>query len=50
MYLLASTVPIRQVKPVSVWTQNEVFKWLKKHLPTSQTQYADLFLQHEITG
>ena len=46
----ASNVPVRQVKPVSVWTQSEVCKWLKKHLPEPQTHYVDLFVQHDITG
>nr|CAB3265850.1 sterile alpha motif domain-containing protein 12-like [Phallusia mammillata] len=41
---------IRQTKPVSVWTQNEVCKWLKKHIPANMAIYAEVFSEHDITG
>ncbi|XP_076806634.1 protein aveugle-like [Clavelina lepadiformis] len=46
----AANVPVRQTKPVYVWTQTEVCKWLKRHIPQTQAHYADLFAHHDITG
>lgn len=45
-----SNVPHRQTKPVYIWSQVEVCKWLKRHIPQAQAVYADLFSKHDITG
>uniref|UniRef100_H2YKM1 Uncharacterized protein n=1 Tax=Ciona savignyi TaxID=51511 RepID=H2YKM1_CIOSA len=46
----ATKAPVRQTKPVHVWSQSEVSKWLKRHLPPNQAHYAELFAYHDITG
>ncbi|XP_078487052.1 sterile alpha motif domain-containing protein 12-like [Ciona intestinalis] len=48
--LAGLNAPIRQTKPVHVWTQTEVCKWLKRHLPENQAHYTELFAYHDITG
>lgn len=40
----------RQVKPVYIWTEIEVLKWLRKHTPNAFTAYAENFQKHDITG
>ncbi|XP_061101570.1 sterile alpha motif domain-containing protein 12 isoform X2 [Conger conger] len=37
-------------KPVALWTQQDVCKWLKKHCPNQYQIYSDTFKQHDITG
>lgn len=37
-------------KPVALWTQQDVCKWLKKHCPNQHQIYSDSFRQHDITG
>lgn len=37
-------------KPVALWTQQDVCKWLKKHCPSQYQIYSDSFKQHDITG
>lgn len=37
-------------KPVALWTQGDVCKWLKKHCPSQHQIYSDSFKQHDITG
>uniref|UniRef100_A0A3B4GP56 Sterile alpha motif domain containing 12 n=1 Tax=Pundamilia nyererei TaxID=303518 RepID=A0A3B4GP56_9CICH len=37
-------------KPVALWTQQDVCKWLKKHCPNQHQIYSDSFKQHDITG
>jgi len=46
----ASSISHRQSKPVSIWSPMEVCKWLKRHIPPSQSLYIDLFAKHDITG
>jgi len=45
-----SNVPHRQTKPVFIWSQMEVCKWLKRQIPSAQAAYADMFAKHDITG
>lgn len=37
-------------KPVALWTQQDVCKWLKKHCPNQHQIYSESFKQHDITG
>lgn len=41
---------VRLSKPVALWTQQDVCKWLKKHCPSQHQIYSDSFKQHDITG
>nr|XP_033790288.1 sterile alpha motif domain-containing protein 12 [Geotrypetes seraphini] len=41
---------VKLTKPVALWTQQEVCKWLKKHCPNQYQIYSDSFKQHDITG
>ncbi|NXR81655.1 SAM10 protein, partial [Pycnonotus jocosus] len=38
------------VKPVVLWTQQDVCKWLKKHCPHNYLIYVEAFSHHAITG
>ncbi|ELK26197.1 Sterile alpha motif domain-containing protein 12 [Myotis davidii] len=44
----SSTVKLS--KPVALWTQQDVCKWLKKHCPNQYQIYSESFKQHDITG
>ncbi|NXL62793.1 SAM10 protein, partial [Chordeiles acutipennis] len=37
-------------KPVVLWTQQDVCKWLKKHCPHNYLIYVEVFSHHAITG
>ncbi|XP_023654554.1 sterile alpha motif domain-containing protein 10 isoform X1 [Paramormyrops kingsleyae] len=37
-------------KPVVLWTQHDVCKWLKKHCPHNYLTYVEAFSHHAITG
>lgn len=37
-------------KPVVLWTQQDVCKWLKKHCPHNYLTYVEAFSHHAITG
>ncbi|XP_066572064.1 sterile alpha motif domain-containing protein 12 isoform X2 [Amia ocellicauda] len=41
---------VKLTKPVALWTQQDVCKWLKKHCPNQYQIYSDSFKQHDITG
>ncbi|XP_029421722.1 sterile alpha motif domain-containing protein 12 isoform X2 [Nannospalax galili] len=41
---------VKLSKPVALWTQQDVCKWLKKHCPNQYQIYSDSFRQHDITG
>ncbi|TNN36896.1 Sterile alpha motif domain-containing protein 12 [Liparis tanakae] len=41
---------VKLSKPVALWTQQDVCKWLKKHCPDQHQVYSDSFKQHDITG
>ncbi|MED6270414.1 Sterile alpha motif domain-containing protein 12, partial [Characodon lateralis] len=41
---------VKLSKPVALWTQQDVCKWLKKHCPNQYQIYSDSFKQHDITG
>ncbi|XP_060949357.1 sterile alpha motif domain-containing protein 12 [Limanda limanda] len=41
---------VKLSKPVALWTQQDVCKWLKKHCPNQYQIYSDSFTQHDITG
>ncbi|XP_030203564.1 sterile alpha motif domain-containing protein 12 [Gadus morhua] len=41
---------VKLSKPVALWTQQDVCKWLKKHCPNQHQIYNDSFRQHDITG
>nr|XP_040044992.1 sterile alpha motif domain-containing protein 12 isoform X2 [Gasterosteus aculeatus aculeatus] len=41
---------VKLSKPVALWTQPDVCKWLKKHCPNQHQIYSDSFKQHDITG
>ncbi|XP_055078997.1 sterile alpha motif domain-containing protein 10a [Periophthalmus magnuspinnatus] len=38
------------MRPVVLWTQQDVCKWLKKHCPHNYLTYVEAFSQHAITG
>ncbi|TKS72534.1 Sterile alpha motif domain-containing protein 12 [Collichthys lucidus] len=40
---------VKLSKPVALWTQQDVCKWLKKHCPNQHQIYSDSFKQHDIT-
>ncbi|KGL81571.1 Sterile alpha motif domain-containing protein 10, partial [Tinamus guttatus] len=37
-------------KPVVLWSQQDVCKWLKKHCPHNYLVYVEAFSHHAITG
>ncbi|XP_069477643.1 sterile alpha motif domain-containing protein 12 isoform X2 [Ambystoma mexicanum] len=41
---------VKLTKPVALWTQQDVCKWLKKHCPNQYQIYTESFRQHDITG
>ncbi|KAK6327327.1 hypothetical protein J4Q44_G00029720 [Coregonus suidteri] len=41
---------VKLSKPVALWSQQDVCKWLKKHCPKQHQIYSDSFKQHDITG
>uniref|UniRef100_H3A1Q0 Sterile alpha motif domain containing 12 n=1 Tax=Latimeria chalumnae TaxID=7897 RepID=H3A1Q0_LATCH len=41
---------VKLTKPVALWTQQDVCKWLKKHCPNQHQIYSESFKQHDITG
>ncbi|XP_034028891.1 sterile alpha motif domain-containing protein 10a [Thalassophryne amazonica] len=38
------------IRPVVLWTQQDVCKWLKKHCPHNYLTYVEVFSHHAITG
>uniref|UniRef100_A0A8C6QBG4 Sterile alpha motif domain containing 12 n=1 Tax=Nannospalax galili TaxID=1026970 RepID=A0A8C6QBG4_NANGA len=46
----ARSAAVKLSKPVALWTQQDVCKWLKKHCPNQYQIYSDSFRQHDITG
>ncbi|XP_072370968.1 sterile alpha motif domain-containing protein 10-like [Scyliorhinus torazame] len=40
----------RHTKPVVLWSQQDVCKWLKKHCPHNYLTYVEAFSHHAITG
>lgn len=38
------------IRPVVLWSQQDVCKWLKKHCPHNYLSYVEAFSQHAITG
>lgn len=38
------------VRPVVLWSQQDVCKWLKKHCPHNYLAYVEAFSHHAITG
>ncbi|XP_029447792.1 sterile alpha motif domain-containing protein 12 isoform X2 [Rhinatrema bivittatum] len=46
----SKTNTVKLTKPVALWSQQEVCKWLKKHCPNQYQIYSDSFKQHDITG
>lgn len=38
------------VRPVVLWSQQDVCKWLKKHCPHNYLTYVEAFSHHAITG
>ncbi|XP_007883665.1 sterile alpha motif domain-containing protein 10 [Callorhinchus milii] len=40
----------RSSKPVVLWTQQDVCKWLKKHCPHNYLTFVEAFSHHAITG
>ena len=40
----------RHNKPVYIWTQSEVSRWLKQNIPNCQAVYCHMFANHDITG
>lgn len=50
MFVLSQPGYVKLSKPVALWTQQDVCKWLKKHCPNQHQIYSDSFKQHDITG
>ncbi|KAM9419939.1 sterile alpha motif domain-containing protein 12-like isoform 5-T5 [Salvelinus alpinus] len=48
--LVSQSGNVKLSKPVALWTQQDVCKWLKKHCPKQHQIYSDSFKQHDITG
>lgn len=46
----ASTGATRHIKPVYIWTQGEVQRWLKRHSVRAYEKYSEKIIEHEITG
>ncbi|XP_061666451.1 sterile alpha motif domain-containing protein 10-like [Syngnathoides biaculeatus] len=51
-YSIYNTSPAQPslVRPVVLWTQQDVCKWLKKHCPRNYLAYVEAFSNHAITG
>ncbi|KTG36256.1 hypothetical protein cypCar_00001932 [Cyprinus carpio] len=49
-FSLAQPGTVKLSKPVALWSQQDVCKWLKKHCPNQHQVYSDSFKQHDITG
>ncbi|XP_040482108.1 sterile alpha motif domain-containing protein 12 isoform X4 [Ursus maritimus] len=47
---LWKSATVKLSKPVALWTQQDVCKWLKKHCPNQYQIYSESFKQHDITG
>ncbi|EPY79679.1 hypothetical protein CB1_000902017 [Camelus ferus] len=47
---LQLSAAVKLSKPVALWTQQDVCKWLKKHCPNQYQIYSESFKQHDITG
>ncbi|KAM6216087.1 sterile alpha motif domain-containing protein 12 [Rhynchocyon petersi] len=47
---MAKSATVKLSKPVALWTQQDVCKWLKKHCPNQYQIYSESFKQHDITG
>ncbi|XP_053914468.1 sterile alpha motif domain-containing protein 12 isoform X6 [Cuculus canorus] len=47
---IAKSGTVKLTKPVALWTQQDVCKWLKKHCPNQYQIYSESFKQHDITG
>nr|XP_031547137.1 sterile alpha motif domain-containing protein 12 isoform X2 [Vicugna pacos] len=45
----AKSAAVKLSKPVALWTQQDVCKWLKKHCPNQYQIYSESFKQHDIT-
>uniref|UniRef100_A0ABK0LW70 Sterile alpha motif domain containing 12 n=1 Tax=Rattus norvegicus TaxID=10116 RepID=A0ABK0LW70_RAT len=45
----AKSATVKLSKPVALWTQQDVCKWLKKHCPNQYHIYSESFKQHDIT-
>ena len=50
IFCTGNATSLRHAKPVYVWTQTEVCKWLRRHIPPSQAKVTDIFAEHDITG
>lgn len=46
----ATTLAARHVKPVYIWTQGEVQRWLKRHSERAYEKYGEKIIEHEVTG
>ncbi|XP_054982132.1 sterile alpha motif domain-containing protein 12 isoform X1 [Sorex araneus] len=46
----SKSAAVKLSKPVALWTQQDVCKWLKKHCPNQYQIYSEAFKQHDITG
>ncbi|XP_061760055.1 sterile alpha motif domain-containing protein 10a [Nerophis ophidion] len=51
-YSIYNTSPTQPslIRPVVMWTQQDVCKWLKKHCPHNYLTYVEAFSHHAITG
>uniref|UniRef100_A0A4W3J892 Sterile alpha motif domain containing 10a n=1 Tax=Callorhinchus milii TaxID=7868 RepID=A0A4W3J892_CALMI len=49
-YFHTSPTFTRSSKPVVLWTQQDVCKWLKKHCPHNYLTFVEAFSHHAITG
>ncbi|KAA0714090.1 Sterile alpha motif domain-containing protein 10 [Triplophysa tibetana] len=41
---------LRDHRPVVLWSQQDVCRWLKKHCPHNYLTYVEAFSHHAITG
>lgn len=48
--LYHTSPPAFVTRPVIMWTQQDVCRWLKKHCPHNYLTYLEVFSQHAITG
>lgn len=49
IYHTSPTLPSLS-RPVVLWSQQDVCRWLKKHCPHNYLTYVEAFSQHAITG
>lgn len=49
IYHTSPTLP-SLIRPVVLWSQQDVCKWLKKHCPHNYLTYVEAFSHHAITG